>query len=244
MTDLALYAYGAVSVIFGGVVKGAIGVGLPLMVIPLMSLVIPSPQAIGLMVAPVLVSNIYQAIDTGLIRQSAKRFMPLLITQTIASILTVKMTLALSIKQLNMMLAGAVVLAVVLMSFKPKFSVSPKAESWASAGVGLFSGLLGGISSLTGPIIITYLMALQLKKEEFVGAISVVYFCAAVPMYAAMFWYGRIGWSDLIASCIALAPMFIGLALGKRIRAKLNEDLFRKFLFGFLLLLAVLLLFR
>ncbi len=244
MTDLMLLSLGALSMVLGGAVKGTIGVGLPLVVIPLMSLVIPSPQAIGLMVMPVLLSNIWQAYDSGLVLQSIKRFAPLLVTQAIASIMTVKLTLALSIKQLNTMLAAAVILSVVIMAFKPVLTINSKKESVVSAFMGFASGILGGVSTLTGPVIITYLMALKLSKDEFVGAVSVIYFCGALPLFAAMFWFEKIGMKDLGFSTMSLLPMFAGLALGKRLRGKLNEEVFRKLLFAFLVVVSIVLLLK
>jgi uncharacterized protein len=244
MNDNWLLLLGAASMLLGGAVKGALGVGLPLVVIPLMSLVIPSPQAMGLMVMPVLLSNIWQGFESGYLIASIKRFFPLLVTQTVASVLTVKLTLALSVKELNMMLAGAVILAVALMALKPTLKINAERERWSSAAIGFFSGMLGGISSLTGPIIITYLMALNLKREEFVGGVSVIYFCGALPMYLAMFWFDRIGLKDLGFSMLALLPMFIGLSLGKYLRVRLDEAFFRKALLGFLVIIAALLLLK
>jgi uncharacterized protein len=244
VSDWLLLFIGALSVVLGGLVKGTIGVGLPLVFIPLMSLVIPSPQAIGLMVMPVLLSNVWQAYDTGNIVKSVKRFFPLLLTQTVASIVTVKLTLSLSVKQLNMMLAGAVILAVVVMAFKPKLSIDGRKESWTSAGIGFLSGMLGGVSTLTGPVIMTYLLALNLKKNEFVSAISVIYFFGALPLYGAMIWFDRIGVKDLGLSTLALVPMFIGLAIGKQLRGKLDEEMFRKLLFAFLIIVAIVLLLK
>jgi uncharacterized protein len=213
-------------------------VGLPLVVIPLMSLVIPSPQAIGLIVMPVLLSNIWQAYDSGYV------LAPLLIAQAIASIMTVKFTLALSVKQLNTMLAAAVILSVVIMAFKPVLTINAKKESLVSAFMGFASGMLGGVSTLTGPVIITYLMALKLSKDEFVSAVSVIYFCGAVPLFAAMFWFEKIGMKDLGFSTLALLPMFAGLAIGRRMRGKLNEEVFRKLLFAFLVIVSVVLLLK
>ncbi len=45
----------------GGVVKGTLGVGLPLVVVPLLSLLFDASMAIGLLVLPVLVSNVLEA---------------------------------------------------------------------------------------------------------------------------------------------------------------------------------------
>jgi uncharacterized membrane protein YfcA len=130
------------------------------------------------------------------------------------------------------------------MTFTPQFTISPGREKWASALVGGLSGLIGGVSSLTGPIIITYLMSLKLQREEFVGCISIIYLAAAIPMYLAMYGYGRMENTDLLGSVIGLLPMALGLAAGKRLRTRLSEQAFRRVLYAFLLLLSVLLVVR
>ena len=48
------------AILFGGLIKGTLGVGLPLFAVPVMSLFISSTQAIALVSVPVLVSNIWQ----------------------------------------------------------------------------------------------------------------------------------------------------------------------------------------
>ena len=69
--------------ILGGLVKGTLGVGLPLLAVPLMSMVIPSPRAIGMVAVPVVLSNLWQMIDSRRIVQGWLRFWPLIIMQLI-----------------------------------------------------------------------------------------------------------------------------------------------------------------
>jgi uncharacterized membrane protein YfcA len=135
-------------------------------------------------------------------------------------------------------------LAVAAMTFNLTLTIQPDREKWASAGVGLLSGLLGGVSSLTGPVIITYLSSLRLSREQFVGTISVIYLFAMLPLYVAMAAVGRLGVSELGLSLVACLPMFVGMAIGKRLRYRLSEALFRKLLLGFLVLVAIALLLK
>lgn len=228
--------------VLGGTVKGALGVGLPLVAVPLLSLWVPSPQAIAFLVVPVLSSNLWQAVEAGRFWQSLKRFRGLIGAQFVATVLTVRMTLAMTASQLNVLLAFALLLAVSLMALQPSLRINPKQEHRAGTAVGLFSGMLGGVSSLTGPVIITYLLALKLDRETFIGSISVIYLAGALPLYAAMLWFGRVEVVDFAMSAVALIPMAAGLALGKMLRQWLDEALFRKVLLVFLAVLALLLL--
>jgi uncharacterized protein len=230
--------------VLGGTVKGALGAGLPLVAVPLLSLWIPAPQAIGLVVFPVLSSNLWQAVDGGRLIQSLKRFRGLICAQVIATLLTVRMTVALSVGQMNVLLACALLLAVAVMAFRPTLKVSPAREGAVGTAVGLFSGLLGGVSSLTGPIVITYLLSLRLDRETFIASISVIYLTAALPLYAGLLWFERIVVADFALSAVALLPMAAGLAMGKVLRQWLNEAVFRKLLLLFLTVLAVLLLLK
>lgn len=244
MIDAPVLALGFFVFVFGGIVKGTLGVGLPLVAVPLLSLAIPATQAIGMVMMPVLVSNLLQAFEGGLSRQGVRRFAPLIVALLLSTLITVPLTLDLPDRTLRAMLAGVVLLAVVLMAMPLQLDLAPRFERWWSLAVGTVSGILGGVSSLTGPIIITYLVSLRLPRDVFVGTISVIYLAGALPLYGSMVAHGRVGPTEAVLSVAALLPMAVGLFIGKRVRHRLSEVWFRRLLFGFLVLIAVLLLFR
>ncbi len=234
----------AAAFVTGGVVKGTLGVGLPLVAVPLLTLGLPVSKAIGMLVAPVLISNLVQAAEGGQLRASLWRFRHLLVAQLVLTLLTVRLTLSMSVQQLNATVALAVLVAVALMTLRPNLRVGPARERWLGPVVGTASGVLGGVSSLTGPALITYLMGLGLARERFVASISTIYLAGALPLYGAMLWYGRIGMAELVLSVAGLLPMALGLALGRALRHRLNESLFRGILLAFLCGLAALLMFK
>lgn len=244
MIGAGAFALGFAVFVFGGLVKGTLGVGLPLVAVPLLSLAIPATQAIVLVMMPVLVSNVWQAFEGGLSIQGLRRFAPLLGALLVATLATVPLTLSLPEATLRAVLAGVVLFAVVLMALPLRLDVPPRFERWWSLVVGALAGVMGGVSSLTGPIIITYLVSLRLPRDVFVGTISVIYLAAALPLYGSMAAHGRVSANDAMLSVAALLPMACGLFLGRRVRGHLSEIWFRRLLFGFLVLVALLLFFR
>jgi len=56
--------------------------------------------------------------------------------------------------------------------------------------------------------------------------------------------YGVLGLPEAVLSALALAPTFLGMTIGRRLRARVSEALFRKLLLGFLTVVAILLLLR
>lgn len=241
---LALLAGCALTMAVGGVIKGALGVGLSLVAVPLLCLMIPAPQAIGLLVMPVMASNVLQAWQNGRLGYALRRFGPLLLTQLVGTVLAVYWSQALSIKDLNAIISATVILAVVLMVLQPSGQIPLRHQRWAGPLVGALAGAVGGLSSLTGPMLITYLMALRLPKDEFVGSISIIYFFGSLPMYVAMLWWDRFGWSDVGWSCLAMVPAYLGMHLGGLLRGRMSEVFFRRALMAFLSVLALMLLLK
>jgi len=237
-------ALGAGIFVLGGVVKGTLGVGLPLIAVPLLSLAVPATQAIALVMMPVLASNGWQAWDSGISTLGVRRFAPLIAALLVATLLTVPMTLALPDSTLRAVLAVVVLLAVLLAALPLRLQVAPEHERWWSLGVGAASGVMGGVSSLTGPIIIGCLVSLRLPREVFVGSISVIYLSGSIPLYASMAAQGRIGVNEALWSALALLPMAAGLAAGKWLRGRLSEVWFRRALLAFLVAVALALLLR
>ena len=239
--QVTLWAACAFFFILGGFVKGTMGVGLPLVVVPTLSLLIPAPQAMGLLVMPVLISNLWQAMEAGNVPYSLRRFGSLIVVQLIVTWMTVKYSSGLSVDTLNLLIALSLLIAVVWMGLKPNFQVPSRYELPACILVGALAGFMGGVSSLTGPFIITLLMALKLSREPFIGSISIIYLAASMPMYGAMIWYDRFGWTEVMLSALGLIPMFMGLQAGKMLRHRLSEDTFRKILLTYLFVLAIVL---
>lgn len=240
----AVLAAVAGAFVLGGIVKGLLGVGLPLVIVPLLALVIPTPKAIALMGIPILVSNVVQSMDGGHVRYALRRFAWLLVPMVLITALTVRLTLDLPVKQLNAFVACALLVAIALMAWNPRLDIDASGERRWGVAVGVASGMMGGVSSLMGPLVITYLMALRLDRERFVGSISVIYLAGALPLFGSMAMLGVMGLPEALLSSLALAPMFGGMALGKRLRHRVSEAAFRRLLLVFLTTVAVMLLLR
>ena len=244
MPEFSIWLLSFVALVLGGVIKGALGVGLPLIAVPILSLWLPTGRAIGLLSVPVLWSNLVQARGGAGLVAGWRRFRGLILTQFFVTIVTVRLTADLPAQVLNVLVAGAVLFAVALMSVQTKLVVAPRHEVGLGIAVGALAGLLGGASSLTGPVVITYFLALRLPRDEFVRSISLIYLVGSLPIYGAMLWFGRIGWMDVGLSVLALLPVYLGMRIGMAVRQRLDEALFRRIVLVFLVVVAAMLLMK
>lgn len=217
-----------VAILAGGTVKGVVGIGLPLVALPVMANFIPIPKAIALLILPSFATSVWQSFHGGLFTSSVRRFWPLLLGLGAGTVISVRMLATFDVKALYLILGAIVVVFAAVLHRRLVFAVAPRAEPWLAPAVGVVSGLVGGLSMLFGTIYAIYLSGLKLGKEAMVAAISLANVWATIVLAAAMAGYDLIGGADLAASLLALVPAFGGVLLGTWLRRYIDEDLFRK----------------
>ena len=102
--------------------------------------------------------------------------------------------------------------------------------------VGIAAGLLCGLSGLYGPVLIVYLLALRIPKDEFVSALALMYFLGAFALYGSLAVASILTLE--VAAVSAIGAIIIGLMIliGQRIRDRLDEERYRKLVLGLLFL--------
>mgnify|MGYP000936369076 FL=1 len=107
------------------------------------------------------------------------------------------------------------------------------------------SGLIGGVSSFFGPMLIIYLISIRgLSKNQFVSSISFLYVSAVVPWALTLFYFGILDERLLIYSTLATLPVTLGLLLGQRIRSFISEARFRYLIIAILIVSGLSMLWR
>ena len=118
---------------------------------------------------------------------------------------------------------------IALRTTKWKFKIPPDKEGISGPVGGLAAGVVGGTTSFVGPLLVLYLSSLEnLKKDDFVKAIALLYLGGFIPMYGGLAVLGSFSWTQLIGSFAICAPMLVGIWLGERMRLKVSEALFER----------------
>ncbi|MGD8419366.1 MAG: TSUP family transporter, partial [Gammaproteobacteria bacterium] len=102
------------------------------------------------------------------------------------------------------------------------------------------SGLIGGISSFFGPMLITYLISVRdIDKNQFVSSISFLYVSAVLPWTVMLYYYGILDGPVLTYSTFATIPVTLGLLIGQSVRKHISDARFRYLIIGILLISGV-----
>lgn len=246
MTDSAVVMWLLVTLFvgLGGLAKGMIGLGLPLVSVPLLSYMMSVREAIALMVIPMVMTNMYQMFNRGRLNVVVSRFWLLLVGLMVGIAVGGYFLTALSTSALEAILGTVVLLSSLMSLLRGTRGIPRHVESWANPTVGFGAGILGGIAGLWGAPLGAYLAALEMDKEDFIASIGVSFSIASVALLITLIAYGAFGLPQWITSGIAALPALAGLFVGQTMRRFVSQEGFRRVVLGTLMITGVLLIYR
>ena len=220
----------------GGVVKGVISIGLPLVGLPLLTLVLDVPTAVSLLLVPIFASNLVQALEGEATLVLLRRFWLLILCLVVGTFFGTLLLTRLDQKQLLLLVGTFAVAASLVTLFNPRLAIPPRAERWLAPPVGLAAGVIGGMSTLFGPILVVYVIGLKLPRDVFVKCISLLYTIAIFCVIAGGAARGIAGPAAFLVSALAMLPVYVGMVAGRRIRDRVEPELFRRLVLATVLL--------
>ena len=214
------------AVLAGGLVKGTLGFGMPMVALPIIAFIIPPTTAMILLCAPIFLTNFLQIkFRQGV---SSYRFLPMFLSLIIGLIIGARLILEIDVKTITQIIAVSIIFAALVNCFGIKIkNINKNHENTITSLIGFGSGILGGLSTFYGPPMLAYLVAVDLPKEKFVRTVSTMYFIGSFPLYGSLIYYGFATKEDLIFSLILIIPAFIAQQVGTKIRDEFNQKQFR-----------------
>jgi uncharacterized protein len=222
--------------LFAGFIKGVIGIGLPTVMMGLLSIVMPPAQAAALMVVPAIATNLWQMLAGPSLWALVRRYATMIVAVFIGTFLTIQfMTRSAAGAQAALGLVLAAYGAYGL--FGRRFQVRRELERWVSPVVGLTTGLLLGATGIFVVPTAPYLTSLELDKEELLQSIGIMAFVCPLVLGLALSINGSYPAGFAGGSVLALFPALAGMWIGQRVRRRLAAATFMRVFFAGLIAL-------
>lgn len=229
----------AAAFFLGGIAKGGIGFGVPLVSLPLLAIVIDVRTALALLTFPIVFSNGWQAWQGGAARAGRPRLRGLLIAMTLGCALGATAIVRLD-ERFFFLALGLIVLGFVVTSTViPALRVPAGHQASVGAVAGFVAGVMGGLSTAFGPPVVMYLFALHLRHEVFVATIGTIYSYASLLLVASYVAVGILTWPLAGLSLACIPPLAAGMACGARLTRLASQATLRRVVLIFLLLIGL-----
>ncbi len=215
------------SLIVAGLLKGVIGVGMPIVALPLLSLFIDVKSAVMLLSVPLVLGNLPQALEGGKTGRCLMQLMPVFAGMIPGLFVGVRVLLALDADTARM-IAGLVLIGVGGVTLlAPKLRLQPRLVLPAGIAFGFFGGILGGIAAMAGPLVFIFLLAQGLRGQTFTKAAS-LYLVVSSGLLGILLTVSReFNWLDVSVSAAAMPPVVLGMHAGQHMRDKIAPETFR-----------------
>ena len=239
MPPIDILLFVAFAFLCAGAVKGLTGLGLPAMSLGIMLIALDLKQAIVILLVPLFVTNVWQGLVGGHFVATMKRLWPLFGAGIVAIWFAVGVMIVSSPAVLTIMLG------VILFSYSAYSLVTPQIrppgrwEPLLSPIAGVITGVIGGLTGSLAVPAVLYMQALGMDRAQLIQAMGIWFSVASVALSVALGGRGALPQDMAIVSASAVLPALIGMEMGRQLRQRLPEDLFRKVFFGVLLLLGI-----
>ncbi len=245
MPPLELLALIGATFFVAGLVKGTLGLGLPTIVLGVLAAPLGLKEAIGLMLLPSLLANLWQGLLGGALLDLLRRFWSFFLV----AVCGIGIGVAILAGGRDEVLLGLLGLVLCLytglhLSGRKLPPPRPEQERWLGPITGGLGGLMFGMTGVFIIPAILYLQALGLKRDILIQAMGISFVIITVTIGIFMSGQRILALSQILMSAIAILPMAAGLAIGRHYRDVIPEGIFSRVIMIALFLNGLHLIFR
>jgi uncharacterized protein len=223
----------------GGFVKGAIGLGLPLVTVPALAAFLGVPHALAIMMVPLVLTNAWQLWQFRRHREGTE-FLARLLPAGVVGIAVGTWALTFLPAQILSLMLGAMIVVYIALSFaRPDMQTPPKTARAVAPVIGLTGGALQGSTGIAAPITVTFLHSLRLGREQFIFAVSAMFLMFTLAQTISLAVAGILTLERFVQGWLALMPIALAMPLGGFAAAKFSRKTFESAIIALLAIIAV-----
>ena len=211
-----------------GFVKGAVGLGLPVVVLAMLAATLGVRDALALFLIPGIASNLWQALSGDALGQLVRRMWPFLLAAAVGIWFGTGILASADVRLLEALLGALLITYSAFSLMTPQLPPPGRREGWMSPVAGGLGGVMFGMTGIFLVPGLLYLQTLGLKRDVFVQAMGLTFVTISTALTVAMAGRNLVSADQATASAAAVVPTFAGLFLGRRIRHLVSEVGFRR----------------
>jgi uncharacterized membrane protein YfcA len=223
------------ALLLGGMVKGVVSIGVPLVAMPILSQFMPIKEAVLLLSMPIILGNIPQALEGGDMLPTLKRIAAPLIGTVLGNIVGVSILISLAPHRAQAAAGVLLIVAALLLLLSPRLTLSPAWAKPAGLVLGFGAAVMESIASVPGPLLAMYLIATGATGKAFTKQIAIILVVSIITLVATFSGGAHASWSDLVISACASVPVIVGILLVRPLRDRLPPGAFRILVLVFVL---------
>ncbi|QDC11061.1 sulfite exporter TauE/SafE family protein [Oceanicola sp. D3] len=216
--------------LLAGVVKGAVGFAMPLIMVSGMGILLDPKLVVAGIILPIVVSNALQVARCGWEEAKAalRDYRAYILIVCVMILLSAQLVTMISSQVMYLVLGIPVTLLCAIQLAGLKLVIPEERRPVASVVAGFLSGALGGLAGTWGPTTVLYLVAIETPKARQIVVQGVIYGLGSVMLLAGHMKSGIMNSETVWFSALMLLPALAGMWLGFKLQDRIDQATFRK----------------
>ncbi|MBY6048623.1 sulfite exporter TauE/SafE family protein [Vannielia litorea] len=225
-----LIAFALGVTLLAGVVKGAVGFAMPLIMISGMGILLDPKLVIAGIILPIVLTNLLQVARCGWAEAKAalRDYKVYILIVCVLILLSAQLVTVISTGVMYLVLGIPVTLLCAIQLLGLKLVIPEARRLVASVVAGILSGLLGGLAGTWGPTTVLYLVAIETPKARQIVVQGVIYGLGSIMLLAGHLKSGVMNSETVWFSALLLLPALAGMWIGFQIQDRIDQATFRK----------------
>jgi uncharacterized protein len=224
----SLLIFIAAAFLLAGFIKGVIGLGLPTVSMGLLAVTMPPSQALAIVIAPAIITNIWQTFVGPYLRNIIIRLWPLMLGTAFGIWLNGDMLTGPYARYGTIILGILLAIYATISLRKFTFSVAPSNEKWIGGIVGVITGVISAATGVQVVPSMPFMQSIGMEKDELVQALGVYFTVATLALAFNLTTAGLLSAATALPGLIALVTSFVGMFIGQAVRTRMDPDTFRR----------------
>ena len=226
-----------VAISIGAFSKGLVGLGLPMISIPILAGFIGVEHAVVVMTIPVAVSNVVIVWSYRRLAEMVPGLSLALVCAAAGAAFGAYGLVAFDERVLLWIMTVWLAVYLVHRSVKSEFRLAGRAARIASPILATAAGIAQGATGMSAPLIATWIHSYRLQAEAYVFGVSALFLSISGAHLIAVAGFGLFDQERAMQGLLALIPVVIFVRLGMRMTRMISAKLFDRLIIGLIVVM-------
>lgn len=217
-------------VLFSSIVHGSIGFGFGMISTPLIALFTDMQTTIMIMLLPTMAVNIISISSEGNFFEALKRFWLIILLMVVGSVMGTLLLVYYNSEYFKLLLAFIIFIYLLQSIVKIEASFVSKYPKSCTYGLGIFGGMLSGLTNIVAPLMIMYTLELKYSKKDTIQLSNLCFLFTKIGQIGAFVYLSSFTSHTFSLSLFNVVVISLGMFIGIKIKKHIDIKFYVKIL--------------
>lgn len=231
----------ALIMFYSSLIHGSIGFGFGMISTPIVAMFTDIQTTITYMLIPTMLVNLVSILSEGKFFEALKKFWFIIFLMIIGSCIGTILLIYFNSDYFKLLLAFIIFVYLLQSFIKIEASFISTYPRSSTYGLGIFGGIVSGLTNVVAPLTIIYTLELKYSKKDTIQLSNMCFLFTKISQISVFIYYDSFSKEAFDISMLSIFVVAIGMFFGIKIKKKIDAKFYSKILKFLLFVIACIL---